>query len=186
MPRAPKPCPPDFAQRANAASSKALREYYNASGEMIAAWRRETNTPPPSSSSRRSVGFKQRPLPEDFAERAPGMTMNEARHCWRTDTNVLMRWAFQAGIRFRPTRKVINRANLDPVDRDSARDMSRAGQAAHYLRKFSRVFRCDSVGNPLPDGAYWMRGRAVLTDDELIERAIYKGWDENAWKRCAA
>lgn len=51
------------------------------------------------------------------------------------------------------------------------RDMSAAGQAADFLRKFGPVYRCDVLGRPLSDGFFWRRGNAVMTDDELIERA---------------
>lgn len=51
------------------------------------------------------------------------------------------------------------------------RDMSAPGQAADFLRKFGPVYRCDVRGRPLSDGFFWRRGNAVMTDDELIERA---------------
>lgn len=57
-----------------------------------------------------------------------------------------------------------------PVDRVQ-RDMSPAGQAADYLRKFGPVYRCDVRGRPLADGFFWRRGNAVLSDAEIIERA---------------
>lgn len=57
-----------------------------------------------------------------------------------------------------------------PVDKFQ-RDMSAAGQAADFLRKFGPVYRCDVRGRPLADGFFWRRGSAVLSDDELIERA---------------
>lgn len=62
-------------------------------------------------------------------------------------------------------------------------DGSLASRAADFLRPLCPVYRCDAVGNPLPDGAFWLRGRAVLTDDELIERARVRGWDPDAWRR---
>lgn len=57
-----------------------------------------------------------------------------------------------------------------PVDRVQ-RDMSAAGQAADYLRRFGPVYRCDWRGLPLADGFFWRRGTAILTDQDLIERA---------------
>jgi hypothetical protein len=85
-----------------------------------------------------------------------------------------------------PVRKIVGPAArvFVPLDRP-ARDVSRSGRAADHLRKFCHVFRCDAVGNPLPDGFYWCRGRAVLTDAELIERAVSLGWQEDAWKQVA-
>lgn len=56
------------------------------------------------------------------------------------------------------------------------RDMSLAGQAADYLRRFGSVYRCDETGSPKPKGTHWRRNYAVLSDEQLIARAEKLGW----------
>jgi len=61
------------------------------------------------------------------------------------------------------------------------RDMSEAGQAADFMRRDRRVFRCDLNGNQSQGGKYWMCGIVWMTDAELIERARAKGFQAVRW-----
>ncbi|WP_194919911.1 hypothetical protein [Novosphingobium sp. NBM11] len=56
------------------------------------------------------------------------------------------------------------------------RDVTVAGQAADFLRKFGAVYRCDADGKPNAKGSHWKRNFSVLTDDELMGRAERLGW----------
>jgi hypothetical protein len=59
--------------------------------------------------------------------------------------------------------------------------MSEAGQAADFMRRDRRVFRCDLNGNQNAKGKYWMCGIVWMTDDELINRARSKGFRAVRW-----
>lgn len=61
------------------------------------------------------------------------------------------------------------------------RDMSEAGQAADFMRRDRRVFRCDAAGQQARNGKFWMCGTVRLTDAELIARASAKGWQPARW-----
>jgi hypothetical protein len=56
------------------------------------------------------------------------------------------------------------------------RDMSKAGQAADFLRRLGPVYRCTDLGRADIAGSMWRFGNAVLTADDLIDRAERKGW----------
>lgn len=56
------------------------------------------------------------------------------------------------------------------------RDLTLAGQAADFLRRFGSVYRCDVTGKPNSKGTRWKRNYSVLTDDELMHRARRLGW----------
>lgn len=64
--------------------------------------------------------------------------------------------------------------------------LSYAGEAAEYLKKYGPVTRCNEAGRFDPKGSMWRRGSTVLTDDEVIERAVAKGFDREAWRKLAA
>lgn len=58
------------------------------------------------------------------------------------------------------------------------RDMSRAGCAAEYLRRWGSVYRCTAEGAPQAKGTHWRRNLSILNDDELIHRACKLGWSD--------
>lgn len=66
------------------------------------------------------------------------------------------------------------------------RAKTQADLAADHLRRLSSVWRCNENGSPNPKGKFWRRGWAILTDAELIARAVAKGFDPSAWMRVAA
>ena len=61
------------------------------------------------------------------------------------------------------------------------RDMTVAGQAADFMRRDRRVFRCNATGQQAQGGKFWMCGTVRLTDVELIERARLKGFQAVRW-----
>lgn len=85
-----------------------------------------------------------------------------------------------------PKRKVLPRRAPGKVPTarvPAGGDGSLASRAADFLRPLCPIYRCDVLGTPMADGAFWLRGRAILTDEELIERARARGWDPDAWRR---
>lgn len=66
------------------------------------------------------------------------------------------------------------------------RDMTRAGQAADFLRRLDPVRRCDASGAFSLTGDHWhFRGR-LFDAAGIVERAERAGFDPDAWQRVAA
>jgi transposase-like protein len=124
-------------------------------------------------------------IPQGFALVAPGMTVNDLARRHGVGRTTVWKWCVRTGVR--PRRATPQRSSDRAASRRLSenpaphRDVTQAGLAADYLRKFGEVIRCDAVGNPLQDGFFWRRGgRFVLTDDEIIQRAIHNGWRKTA------
>jgi len=182
-PRVERQLPDDFAQLATNMTNDELAAHYRTRKENITLWRKLTGVfavrvPPPP---------RQHPtLPAGFALDAPGLTMKQAKERYNRGETTLNRWAIEADICFRTPR--LAKTIMGPkgaVDR-TQRDMTRAGQAADYLRRLSSVFRCDANGRAKTNGKFWRRGSATLTDADLIERAEDRGWNPHAWKALSA
>lgn len=109
--------------------------------------------------------------------------------------STISKWAKHLGIkRYRPAAPVEQR----PVQRRPARrsfrqaisaspsgnisptrvhlDASPASLAAEFLRRFGEVVRCNPKGDYDAKGTHWRRNRAVLTADEVMQRAARLGW----------
>ncbi|MDQ2762682.1 MAG: hypothetical protein M3Y22_04085 [Pseudomonadota bacterium] len=162
-----------------------LCAHFQVSKQVIARWRRESGTPKPRQLRTRST-FVPKLMPENFAAIAPALQLHEARAFFGVGDGPLRRWAMNCGVTFRRPANANHRATAIKVDRDDSRDMSRAGMAADYLKRFGPVFRCNERGNPEGRPTHWRRGSFVLTDQEIIERAERNGWRHDAWKALAA
>lgn len=85
-----------------------------------------------------------------------------------------------------PPRKVHKARATGLRDHGPLRDMTRAGQAADFLRKLDAVRRCDAKGAFSLTGEHWhFRGR-LYDAAGIIERAERAGFDPDAWMRIAA
>jgi hypothetical protein len=135
--------------------------------------------------------------PADFADRWQTASQLQLAAHYQKSTFAIGRWCKVLGLERPPARnfrkaepvavkavvKVV-RTHRGPVDRPH-REATRAGEAAEYLRRFGPVFRCDAGGRFDSKGDHWARGRSVLTDAELIERAQRQGWNPDAWRMVA-
>lgn len=185
-----KTMPADFALWAARETTLQLIHRYRCGTKAVARWRREAglkSTPP-----RRQP--KTQPVPDGFALMVPQMTMRELKERFGKGKTTIWKWCQVAGVQPRkasthpPTRAAghihVGR-KLNPFD-GPRRDVSRAGQAADFLRTFAPVVRCNSVGHYDQNGDHWRRGSFVLTADEIIQRATRQGWNPEAWKALAA
>jgi len=176
MPRAQYPMPADFPQHAAIMSSKDLAVHYGSWPGCIARWRRICGIPA-------RITNTAAPAPANFAALAPTMTRHEAQAFFGRGEKVVQRWAAEHGVKFRKTATILSGQRRSKVT-DTQRDMTRAGQAAEFLQRFGPVFRCEGTGRQNPKGKFWRRGNAYpLTDADIIERAEFKGFDADAWKR---
>ena len=168
--------PADFPEHAAIMTSKELTAHYGSWPGCIARWRRICGVPA-------SIPNAPAAAPANFASLAPTMTRHEAESFFGCGEKVLQRWASQHGVKFRRQISVVSGQRRHKIN-DTQRDMTRAGQAAEFLQRFGPVFRCEGTGRQNPRGKFWRRGNAYpLTDAEIIDRAEFRGFDADAWKR---
>lgn len=170
-----RPIPDDFAEMAAASNYKQLAAHYKASPNTVNRWIKESgavalNTTPQ----------KIKP-PADLAARVVGLNYTEAARELGVCTSVARRFMQEAGIDPAPVKRTTTHLPKLPdfqrTDDRYQRDMSIVGQAADHLKRISAVWRCNERGSPDPAGKLWRRGSAILTDEELLERARFKGFE---------
>jgi hypothetical protein len=179
--------PDDFAEFAVGKTILQLAKHYKRSQCTIVAWRRAKGIPglkpaPPP----RSTTIVRRPPPVGFAAAARSMTMSALRARFGAGKTTIKYWCEVEGVAPLKPANAGWRQPKAAIDVDY-RENSLAGKAARYLQKFGPVVRCDANGRVNPQGTHWLRGgRAILTDDELMERARRNGWNPDAWMELAA
>lgn len=171
--RPQRPVPHGFFDKAEQPTEE-LEQIYGAGRATIARWRKEVGKPG-------KTQFRAKVVPENFAAIAPTLTLAEGSALFGVDEKLLRRWEAAAGVHMRRIKPTLPAGRLK-MDRDNRRDMSRAGLAADYLRRFGPVFRCDQLGKLSEKGTHWARGRYVLTGAEIIDRAERNGWQPDAWR----
>lgn len=182
-----RPMPDDFAQHA-LETNKMLAERYRATGGTIKRWREQIGV---------KVNDPSAPVevPQGFRLVAPELTMQELRQRYRRSEAIIYRWCRQASVQLRTIRKKTDKAQrpslggmgrAKPAPLNQHRDMTHAGQAADYLRRFGPVVRCNAGGQYDPTGPCWRRGSTILSADEVIARARRQGFNPDAWREVRA
>lgn len=173
-----RPVPDDFYSLAPTMTMKQAQEHYGCGGGVVARWYRETGIRSASASVI---------APADFADMVTGLTYSEAGLKLGVSRDVATRLMKAAGIdppkAFRAPPPPLNKPKVSfkpsgptlALDRIQ-RDMTVTGQAVDFLRRIGPVWRCAERGKPDVDGQYWRRGSAVLTGDEVVERATRLGF----------
>lgn len=170
--------PADFAEHAAVENNTALRARYgNVSVNIITRWRNETGVKAPP-----SPGTPQIPAPDGFKLIAPTMTMKQLRMHYGRGVDMIGRWLNETGTK----PKTLQYGYRNGPVNTTLRDMTKAGQAADFLKRWCPVYRCDERGRLKGSGSMWRYGDTVVTPAGLIERAEAKGFDPNAWQRLAA
>lgn len=116
-------------------------------------------------------------IPDGFPSVARTMSGSFLCERFGVGMNTIRRWRNELGIVVQPGRRGVIRAPGTHSIEDSA---------ANYLRRTAPVWRCRSDGQFDHRGNNWRFGRAVLTGEDLIERARRKGFDPDAWRRIGA
>ena len=135
--------------------------------------------------------------PSGFATDAPNMSRRELSEKYSVGGKTVARWLEEEGVRTKPVvrSKIVEaarRARSRPTVRFRAgadrplRDITYAGQAADYLRRFGPVIRCDDRGRFNLKGDHWRRGSTILRPDDVVERARRNGWRPEAWAEISA
>lgn len=171
--------PVDFTEHGSVEKNAELSARYGVGICTITRWRNESGCSAPRSAF---SGPPKAPVPDGFALTAPTMTMKQLRLHYGRGSDVISRWLNEANVKPKTLQYGYRTGAVD----HAKRDMTRAGQAADFLKRWCPVYRCDERGRACTRGDMWRRGNAVLTDAELIERAEAKGFDADAWKRVAA
>lgn len=196
-----KPVPADFAEIAPHRTRHQLCVRYQAQYLAVDRWLAETSLEP--------LKDDRRAAPPEFAELAPRYTAHRLGVMLKACHKTVRRWAQELGIEIhsnpiprepkpRKPRAPRVRERKAPVLRQKYWrgapksfdhrnvDMSVEGRAADYLRHIAPVYRCDERGRFLATGKFWRTGNVLMTTDELIDRAMRKGFNPDAWKALAA
>lgn len=179
------PIPKDFAEYMATHSQESAAEHYSMSISTVQrmckdiGFRRQ-----PGALTGSTVRRHSRPLPEWFMSEASTMTRDEIAARAKVTRKVVDRWVGETGVKC----KVAQRFNFKKQNTVPERkaDMSLAGRSADFLRPRWPNYRCNEDGQQNFNGKYWRFGTAVLTADEVIERAKRRGFDADAWMRIAA
>lgn len=129
-----------------------------------------------------TVGLR-RSCPDDFLPVLRRLGSQGAARHYHASLATVTRWRRELELRPQARmKKGIGQSRSDrgfiPRPLIQNRDMTLAGQAADFLRRFGSVYRCDVRGTPMAKGTHWRRAYAVLSDEELMHRAQRLGWCE--------
>lgn len=123
----------------------------------------------------------KRAVPTDFLIILKARGSLGAARYFHASLSTVTRWRRECGVK--PQDRVVKsstgkavRRGFRQVPLNVQRDCSAAGLAAEFLQQSSPVFRCDHRGRLNPKGAFWHRGGYVLTDADVISRAMRMGW----------
>lgn len=195
--------PDNFAVIASGLSYRQAQERWKISRGRAVAWYLEAGLRP------RRVRSDAAPPPKGFAEFVAGKAIGPLAAHYGKHHMVIRRWLRVCGItppaydqrgvkrprqskpfvRSVPERKPApkGRTVLPAAARQAALPSGREEEAAQHLRRtYPSVFHCNETGRADLKGKFWRCGNAVLTPEEMIERAVRHGWDPDAWMRIAA
>lgn len=193
-----RPCPPDIAERAATMTRRRMMKHYSVNARTMARWLIEAKVV--TFVKRATRGF---PVPADFAERVAAMTAADLARHYAVHNRTVARWLRITGLvavkyvqprRAAPIR-VAGYRRMTGVEKRSyaavnalRRDDSLEGRAADHLRRFAAVYRCTERGGVVDDRkalTHWRYGQVVLDGDELVERAMRRGWAPDGWRALA-
>lgn len=121
-----------------------------------------------------------RPVPEDFMVILRQLGSQGAARHYRASLATVTRWRRELDIRPQVrAKKGIGQSRYRGFTERPLmqhRDLSQAGQAAEYLRRYGAVYRCDEEGRPNAKGSHWRRNFSVLGDDDVVRQATRLGW----------
>lgn len=122
-----------------------------------------------------------RARPADFLETLRKLGSQGAARHYHASFSTVTRWRRE--LELKPQARMKRGIGQSRPDRGftprpvlNNRDMSLVGQAVDYLRRFGSVYRCDASGKAVTKGTHWRRNFAVMTDDDVIQRAERLGW----------
>jgi transposase len=186
-------CPSDFDQFAPGKRLTVIAAHYGVGVRTVRHWRKERGIEPLI--PQQYAGRLRRPVPASFDKIAPTQPIKNLAKYYGTGRETVRRWLDETGIEAgkrvyshrAPKRyKPMHNFGTSPVRIKHGEDSLAARAADECLRRYAPTFRCDEAGNQQSNGHYWLHGRVVLSDDELIARAERKGWNPDAWKVIAA
>jgi predicted DNA-binding protein (UPF0251 family) len=172
-----KPVPDDFVEKAGSMTGKDAQAYWRCSKATASRWYKQTGIKPAPRKSTMIV------IPQSELAKVEGMKIADAAKKLGVSVGVASRAMKNMPRAARPkmarstvSQKPANRRATThnkpqgtppaPINRYQ-RDMSLVGQAADFLRPLGPISR---------EGDKWRRGSTLLTSEEIIERASWKGW----------
>lgn len=177
MPRPALPVPEDFTVYALETIPQ-LMVRYGVSHGVIGRWRKRMAID----------GRRSQPVPADFHIHAVYEGEKLLRRRYGVGAHTVQRWRRESGVEYvRPAPKPKAQPKAKAQRRGPERrfwlkivrcerDESELGRAVDWLRRDAPVFRVNEAGEPCFTGKLWCRGRVMLTDAEVLERARARGW----------
>ena len=176
-----RPMPEDYRIWAAVECDAQIRRRYEAGNSTAARWRKQSGIPRPHQ-HRTPVNY--RPVPDTFAQMAATMPRSMLAIHFNCGVTTVQRWANETGVVLRKGRPAGKRGfNVVTID---TRTDSEASRAQSFLQRFYPVWRCDELGRFDPKGTHFRCDGITRTQDEMIERAVRKGWQRDDWRRIAA
>lgn len=167
--------PDDLAERMNGSSKAALCRHYGVGVDRMNSWLKTLVTGPAYLQTR-----PRRPIPDDFAEVGPTLTISEMKRAYTADYDTVKRWCNERDVvpatydytKTPPPRTFTFRGHAQTLRHADLRTITMYDEAADILRRERFiVFRCDARGRANPKGDFWRSGNTLLTPDELLQRA---------------
>lgn len=176
------PVPADLAKLAKTMHKSALAQHYNRSEHTVSRWLGVAKI---KCAPRPKPKPVCKPMPADFAEVAPTMTiMALRRHYNAMYSGTVERWLKEADthcmayVAIPPRRNVYNISPTASRSTSSRMNLTRNTDiydiAASELARFAPVYRCTATGKADVAGKFWRIGQTVVTPAELLERAERK------------
>lgn len=151
---------------------------------------------------------KARDVPEGFAKDAVHMNNKDLAAKYQAGTKLVARWRKVVGVpskglseagksgaaarwkghqkveaQPRPRRQRTFFRKMSAPDTPGNQDGSLARRAVdECLARHMPVWRCNKDGRTDYTGKFWRYGRNTMTDDQIVEKAISKGWNADKWK----
>jgi hypothetical protein len=182
------PVPADFAEMAAKLTKLGLQRHYHKNWDCISRWVAESGVEPQKQPiCGNAVG---KPVPDDFSEVAPKLTIAELERRYKAQGVTVHRWCNLAGVTPRKFTHVSGRSSAPKAAAVPAVNLSDAAQAAQFLRRQVIVYPCDILTREerakLPDfgkDLWYINGRGAVPAADMIALAERKGFDRRAWAR---
>lgn len=185
-----RPVPIDFREVAPGKPLRWLATHYRTRIQAVCRWFDEAGIPRPNT---RPANRKE--CPPDFHLYAPHETNPELMVRFNLSQDLVARFRRQTGCVAPHFAKGASRRSPIRFKRAAEkrlavvmdnRDDSEASRAQSYLQRFYPVWRCKEDGTFDPKGSHFRCDGITRTQEEMIERAVRKGWQRDDWRRIAA
>ncbi len=161
-----RPAPEGFVEAYGSMPIRAMKKAFKCDERTIYRWADEMGLP----SVRRA---RERPVPDDFVTRCTSYSQNGLCSFYNASDTTVKRWLKESGAKARPsTSGYFNGLKAMPP---AAADMGLPARAAAFLARERACFP-EKTAHDRKTGAWWWGNMRFATADEMVERAVRKGF----------